>query len=74
MAIKNIFFIDSRVVNYQTLLVNLPVDSQYFVLEASQDSVEQMQSILAGYRNLDSIKIFSHGSQASLYTECVSQH
>ena len=67
MTTRSIFFIDSRVVDYQTLLVSLPVDSQYFVLEASQDGVEQMQSILAGYSGLDSIHILSHGSQASLY-------
>ena len=67
MTTKNIFFIDSRVVDYQTLLASLPVDSQYFVLEASQDGIEQMQSVLAGYSDLDSIQIISHGSQASLY-------
>ena len=74
MTTKNIFFIDSRVVDYHTLVASLQVDSQYYVLEASQDGIEQMQSVLAGYSDLDSIQIISHGSQASLYTECASQH
>ena len=64
---RQIIFIDSRVTDYQTLISSLPADNEWFVLDAGQDGIEQMQAILANYSNLDAIQIVSHGSQGSLY-------
>lgn len=33
---KNVFFIDSRVSDYQALIANLPADSEWFLLDANQ--------------------------------------
>jgi hypothetical protein len=66
-VITNIVFIDAAVPDYQTLIEGLPVNSTYFVLDAQKDGVAQIEQCLAGYSNLDSIQILSHGSQGSLY-------
>ncbi len=67
MATKSIFIIDSRVVDYQRLVADLPAESQAFVLNADQDGIAQMQAILSNFNNLDSIQIVSHGAQGVLY-------
>ena len=66
MTTKNIFFIDSRVADYQTLIAGLPVDSEWVLLNAEEDGVLQMQNALTGYRDLDSIQVISHGSTGTL--------
>ncbi|MEI2768202.1 MAG: DUF4347 domain-containing protein [Nitrosomonas sp.] len=49
MTTKNIFIIDSRVADYQSLITGLPADSEAFVLNPDQDGIAQMQAILANY-------------------------
>ena len=49
MTTKNIFIIDSRVADYQSLITSLPEDSEAFVLNSDQDGIAQMQAILANY-------------------------
>lgn len=66
MTTKNIFFIDTRVANYQTLIDGLPAHSQWFVLNAEQDGIKQMQAVLTNFSDLDSIQILSHGAPGSL--------
>lgn len=67
MSTLNVFFIDSRVSDYQTLIPGLPADSIWFLLNADEDGVAQMASILKGYSELDSIQVISHGSAGTLY-------
>ena len=67
MTTHNIFFIDSRVADYQTLIASLPTDSEWFLLNSTQDGIAQMQAILANYSGLDSIQILSHGAQGTLF-------
>ena len=66
MATQTIYFIDSRVESYQSLIGSFSADSEWFVLDANQDGLAQMQAILANYNNLDSIQILSHGAQGAL--------
>ena len=66
MATQTIYFIDSNVENYQSLISSFSDDSKWFVLDANQDGLAQMQAILANYNNLDSIQILSHGTQGAL--------
>ena len=66
-TITNIVFIDAAIPDYQTLIAGLPNNSTYFVLDAQKDGIAQIEQELAGYSNLDSIQILSHGSQGSLY-------
>ena len=64
---QNLVFIDSRVADYQSLITSLSADSEWVVIDGSQDGVLQMQSALVGYRALDSIQLISHGSAGTLY-------
>lgn len=66
MSIKNIFFIDSSVANYQTLINALPADSEWFLLNPDQDGIEQIQKILSVYSQLSSIQILAHGTSGFL--------
>ena len=67
MTTNPIYFIDSRVADYQRLIAALPVGSKAFLLSPDQDGIEQMQAILSDYQDLDSIQIISHGVQGTLY-------
>lgn len=67
MTTKNVFFIDSRVSDYQSLITSLRADSEWVLIDGSRDGVLQMQSALAGHSNLDSIQVISHGSAGTLY-------
>ena len=64
---KNIVFIDSRVSGYQTLIASLSADSEWYLLDATQDGLEQMQRVLECRTALDSIHVVSHGSAGTLY-------
>ncbi len=64
---REIAFIDSRVANYQTLIAALAKGTEWFLLNAGDDGIRQMERILSGYTGLDSIQIISHGSSGTLY-------
>ncbi|MBU0499280.1 MAG: DUF4347 domain-containing protein [Gammaproteobacteria bacterium] len=66
METRNLFFIDARVADYQTLIAGLPANSDWVLLESDQDGIEQIRSALTGYQNLDSIQILSHGAEGTL--------
>ncbi len=63
----SILFIDSRVVDYQSLLTGLSGDVEVHLIVAERDGVAQMAQILNGRSGLDSIQIISHGSVGALY-------
>jgi uncharacterized delta-60 repeat protein len=67
MSTENVVFIDSRVAGYETLIAGLGADTQWYLLNADQDGIDQMQLILANYSGLKSIQIVSHGSIGTLY-------
>ncbi|TXI41162.1 MAG: DUF4347 domain-containing protein [Nitrosomonas sp.] len=67
MTTNNIFFVDSRVADYQRLIAALPADSKAFLLNPNQDGIEQMRMILSNYSELDSVQVISHGTQGALY-------
>ena len=67
MTTKNVVFIDSRVAGYESLIAGLSADTEWYLLDANQDGIDQMQRILSGYSNLDSIQVISHGSTGTLY-------
>lgn len=67
MTIKNIVFVDSRVASYEAIISSFGADTEWYLLDAEQDGIDQMQRILAGYSELDSIQIISHGSTGTLY-------
>lgn len=65
-AIRHLFFIDSSVSDYESLVDQLASDCAWIVLNSSTDGIEQMAKAAAGFGNLDSIQIISHGSVGSL--------
>ena len=64
---KNLYIIDSAVIDYGALVADLPEGSEWFILDSDQDGLLQLQEILANYSQLDSIQILSHGSPGVLY-------
>ena len=67
MTLKHLVFIDSRVAGQETLIAQLGIDTEWHLLDAGQDGVEQMQRLLAGRTGLDSIQVVSHGAAGTLY-------
>src|SRR5574343_1442389 len=60
-------FIDSRVADYQSIVAGLGANYNYAILALDKNGILQMQETLAGYSNLDSIHVISHGSEGALY-------
>ncbi|MCJ8329152.1 MAG: DUF4347 domain-containing protein, partial [Lentisphaeria bacterium] len=66
-VIRNIVIVDSAVDGYQDILDDLALSNvMVFVLDADQDGISQISSILADFSNLDSLHILSHGSEGEL--------
>jgi hypothetical protein len=65
---RRIVFIDSRVPDIQDLVGGLAPDVEAFVLDPSDDGLEQIADILAAKNltNLASISIVSHGETGEL--------
>ena len=63
----NLFFIDSRVPDLQSIVAALPTNADWFSLRPDEDGLQQMASALQAYSSLDSIQIVSHGTAGALY-------
>jgi Ca2+-binding RTX toxin-like protein len=67
MTTQNIIIIDSRVSDYETFIGNIGMETEWFLLNAQEDGVEQMQRVLFSFSGLQSVQIISHGSPGTLY-------
>ena len=67
MTTRQLFIIDPRVSNYETLIASLPEGSEWVLLDSARDGVLQIKEILASYHDLDAIQILSHGGPGALY-------
>ncbi|MFZ4524039.1 MAG: FG-GAP-like repeat-containing protein, partial [Chlorobium sp.] len=65
MAITRVF-IDSRVNDQDSLISQFAPGTEYSVLDASCDGIEQMVVALAGHGRYDSLQIISHGAPGSV--------
>ncbi len=63
---KTIVFIDSRVSDYKSLILQLDSGTKYQVLDANLDGIAQIASALSGQSGYDSVQIISHGSPGSM--------
>ncbi|WP_138505255.1 Calx-beta domain-containing protein [Nostoc sp. PA-18-2419] len=65
---KNIVFIDSEVIDYQSLVAGITLGSEVVILDHSRDGITQITEFLAGCKpnSVQSIHIVSHGSEGSL--------
>jgi Domain of unknown function (DUF4347) len=62
---RNIIFIDTRVADYKSLLVNIQPDTEVVILDPTKDGITQITESLLG-KQYDSLHIVSHGSAGSL--------
>ncbi|MDF5707991.1 MAG: Calx-beta domain-containing protein [Nostoc sp. S4] len=67
-ASKNIIFIDSEVIDYQSLVAGVTPGSEVVILDHTRDGLTQITEFLAGCKpnSVQSIHIVSHGSEGSL--------
>lgn len=66
MATRQLFVIDPRIENYQSLIACLIPESEWVLLDPELDGLAQLQAIAAKYQGLDSIQILSHGEPGVL--------
>lgn len=63
---KEIAFFDTALSNLQTLIDGLQPDVSVYLLDNTSDALGQIATVLAGYRDLAAVKIFSHGGDGAL--------
>jgi len=63
---RRIVFIDSLVIDYQSLIPQISSDSEIVVLDADKDGVLQILAALHGRLALDAIDIISHGAPGAM--------
>jgi len=63
---SRIVFIDSLIVDYQSLIPQIPSDSEIVVLDRDKDGVTQILAALRSRFELDAIDIISHGTPGAL--------
>jgi VCBS repeat-containing protein len=59
-------FVDGGLSDYQTLVDGVSPGTAVYVLNPYGDALSQISQVLAGYSNLASVSIFSHGSDGAL--------
>ncbi len=65
MAVTRIF-IDNGVNDKELLISQFPPGTEYQVLDANRDGIEQIATALSGQSGYDSIQIISHGAPGSI--------
>ncbi len=63
---NRIILMDTNVADYQSLISQLPSDSEVVVVDAERDGVMQVLAALQGKVGLESIDIISHGKPGAL--------
>ncbi|MEX0271464.1 DUF4347 domain-containing protein [Leptolyngbyaceae cyanobacterium UHCC 1019] len=61
-----IAFVDTGLSDYQTLVDGLAPNTAVYLLNPAGDELSQISQVLAGYSNLASVSVFSHGSNGAL--------
>ena len=64
---QRIAFIDTRIANYQTLVDQLPPDTQVFIVDANANGLSQLLDALKDFQDLDAIDFFTHGREGTLF-------
>ena len=59
-------FIDSRVADIDSLLLDLPSDGEVVIINGASDGLDQIVASLQGRSGIDAIHIISHGSSGSV--------
>ena len=64
---NEVVIIDSRVPELADLLRDVGEGVDVWLLDGSTSALDQISGILAGYQNLDTLHLISHGSEGALY-------
>ncbi|MBY0485300.1 DUF4347 domain-containing protein, partial [Nitrosomonas sp.] len=64
--INEIVFVDTSVVDYETILAGIDRNVQVVLLDHHRDGVEQIASYLSQHRSMDAIHVISHGTSGEL--------
>ncbi|MBW4513967.1 MAG: DUF4347 domain-containing protein [Timaviella obliquedivisa GSE-PSE-MK23-08B] len=65
-TLSTLLFIDSHVDNYLSLVQGVHSEAEVIVLDPTQDGIRQISQVLAERREIESLQILSHGSEANL--------
>jgi len=65
-AVKEIYFIDSNVADYDQLIAGLDADAEYVVLNGDENGLDQMAAALSARSNLSAVHVLSHGGQGEV--------
>jgi hypothetical protein len=63
---RSIAFVDAGLSDVKTLTAGLQANSTVYLLDAAGDALSQITAVLAGYHDLASVAIVSHGSDGAL--------
>ncbi|MGB3534156.1 MAG: DUF4347 domain-containing protein [Microcoleaceae cyanobacterium] len=63
---QTLVFVDSQVENYHNLVEGIAANTEFIVLNPSQNGIEQISEVLAKRTDINSIQIVSHGNDAEL--------
>ncbi|WP_394780778.1 Ig-like domain-containing protein [Undibacterium sp.] len=61
-----ILFIENNIDNLQQLVQGAAAGTEIHILDASQDGLQQMATILAGRHDIDALHILTHGNEAAV--------
>ncbi len=65
-GVQSVLFVDTGVKDYQSLLNDVAAGTDIIYLDSTTDGVKQIADALAGYSNLKSIQILSHGDTGQI--------
>jgi predicted outer membrane repeat protein len=63
---RSIAFVDAGLSDVKTLTAGLQADTTVYLLDSTGDELSQITAVLAGYRDLASVTILSHGRSGGL--------
>jgi Domain of unknown function (DUF4347) len=63
---RSVAFVDAGLADAQTLVAGLQADTTVYRLDSAADELSQMTAVLAGYHDLASVSILSHGRDGGL--------
>ncbi len=63
---RSIAFVDAGLSDVKTLTAGLQADTTVYLLDAAGDELSQITAVLAGYQDLASVAILSHGRDGGL--------
>ena len=64
---NSIIFIEADIKNYESLITGANAGAEIFVLDPSQNGIDQISAVLAGHSKISSLQVISHGTSGNLH-------